>query len=211
MTGRLHVLTDTSTQSRFSHERLAELAIRGGADVVQYRSKQDDVRTMVDQAIRVADLCRSAGVTFLVNDRVDVALAAGADGVHLGRNDMPVSIARKILGPEAIVGGTARGVDDAIEAERQGATYVGLGPVFPTSSKVVDHYPIGLETVTAVSLSIRIPVIAIAGITIENVASVIRAGAYGVAVIGAVAHAEDPEAAVRALLVSIQHGLGASG
>lgn len=199
MLGRLHVITDDTIQNRYTHVRLAELAIFGGADVIQFRSKSSDVRAMIEEASRIREACRASGVTFLVNDRVDVALAVGADGVHLGKQDMPVHLARSLMGPDAIIGGTARGVDDALETEREGASYVGLGPVFATSTKNVGHEPIGIETVREVTSRLSIPVIAIAGISLSNAQTVIAAGAWGVAVIGAVALADDPVAATREL------------
>src|SRR5437899_1992452 len=96
--GRLHVITDTILQTRYSHAELASLAIGGGADTIQYRSKSQEVRTLLREAEEVREVCRSHGVTFLINDRVDICLAVDADGVHLGRDDMPILLARKILG-----------------------------------------------------------------------------------------------------------------
>ncbi len=197
--GRLHVLTDTVVQTRYTPAELAELAIRGGADTIQYRSKSADIRRMMREAGEVAEVCRRFGVPFLVNDRVDLCLAVGADGVHLGRDDMPVPVARKILGLERIIGATVRGREHLEAAERESADYVGLGPIFTTVSKEVGVAPLGLETIRTASRDARIPVIAIAGITQENVADVVLAGAYGVAVIGAVCCAEDVVAATAAL------------
>lgn len=189
--GHLHVITDTVLQTRYSHAELAELAIRGGADTIQYRSKSADVRRMMQEAGETAEVCRRFGVTFLVNDRIDICLAVDADGVHLGREDMPVPVARKILGPDRIIGATARNREHLEAAERESADYVGLGPIFGTSSKEVNLSPLGLEMVGEVSLDARIPVIAIAGITVDNAAEAIAAGAYGVAVISAICCAED--------------------
>jgi thiamine-phosphate diphosphorylase len=201
--GRLHVITDTTLQHRYSHAELAELAIRGGADTIQYRSKSPDIRLLLREASEVRDVCAHHGVTFLVNDRVDVALAVDADGVHLGRDDMPLPLARKLLGPEKIIGGTVRNVDHLLQAIRESADYVGLGPVFGTSSKAVAHDLLGLEIVQQVSAVSTIPVIAIAGITAANAAEVIAAGAAGIAVIGAVCCADDVEGAAQELLKKI--------
>jgi thiamine-phosphate pyrophosphorylase len=197
--GRLHVITDTSVQQRYGAAELAQLAIEGGADTIQYRSKSTDVRALVAEAASVRDICRAAGVLFLVNDRVDVCLAADADGVHLGREDMPLDVARRVLGPDRIIGGTIRGVEHLLEAEALGADYVGLGPIFGTSSKHVPLAPLGLDAVRAVAAVATIPIIGIAGISIANVASVIAAGADGVAVIGAVCAADDVAAAADAM------------
>jgi thiamine-phosphate pyrophosphorylase len=207
MVGRLHVITDTKVQSRYSAAELARHAIDGGADTIQYRSKSTDVRELLEEARAVRDVCVRAGVTFLVNDRVDVCMAVDADGVHLGREDMPLAIARRILGPAKIIGGTIRGVEHLAEAVRDGADYVGLGPVFGTTSKHVAIAPIGLDVVRAVASVATIPVIAIAGISEDNVASVIRAGAHGVAVIGAVCAAADVTGAARGLRARIDEAL----
>jgi thiamine-phosphate pyrophosphorylase len=205
--GRLHVITDTVVQSRHSHAALAALAIGGGADTIQYRSKSQDFRTLLREAGEVGDVCRNHGVTFLVNDRVDLCLAVDADGVHLGREDMPVALARKILGPEKIIGGTIRNAGHLEEAVRESADYVGLGPIFSTSSKSLPLEPLGLEMIRQVSAVATIPLIAIAGIDASNAADVIAAGAYGIAVIGAVCCAEDVTAAAAALSLRISDAL----
>ncbi len=193
--GRLHVITDTTVQDRCSHAELALLAVRGGADTIQYRSKCGDVRRMIAEAADVRDVCRAANVLFVVNDRLDVCLAIGADGVHLGREDMPLAAARRVLGARFVVGGTVRNAAQLAEAARDGADYVGLGPVFTTMTKDVGHAPLGLEGVAAVAQGAAIPVVAIAGIGPADVVPLLRAGAFGVAVIGAVAGAADPTAA----------------
>lgn len=197
--GRLHLITDTTVQDRYSHAELAEQAIAGGVDTIQYRSKGNDFPAMLREAERTAGVCRSHGVLFLVNDRVDLALAVGADGVHLGQTDMPLAIARRILGPERVIGGTVRNVSDLQQATADGADYVGLGPVFPTASKNVDHLPLGLDAVAMVAARAMIPIIAIAGINAGNVAEVMASGAYGIAVIGAIASAADVRAAAEML------------
>jgi thiamine-phosphate pyrophosphorylase len=197
--GRLHVITDTNVQRRSTHAELAALAIEGGADTIQYRSKDPDIRTMIAEAERVAAVCRAHGVPLIVNDRVDVALAIGADGVHLGRGDMPVEIARRIVGEGMIVGATVRNREHLAEAVRGGADYAGLGPIFATSTKIVGVEPLGLAAVRDVSSASPIPIIAIAGIDLSNVRSVIAAGAHGVAVIGAICSAADVRAATQAM------------
>jgi thiamine-phosphate pyrophosphorylase len=207
MIGRLHLITDTQLQDRYSPAELAELAIEGGVDTVQYRDKSGDVRRMIDEAGQVLEVCRAAGVLMLVNDRVDVALAVNADGVHLGRTDMPIEVARRILGPDKVVGGTIRNADHLRTAMEQGADYVGLGPIFTTGSKQVDHPQLGLDGVRQVTTNASIPVICIAGITVASAADVIAAGAYGVAVIGAICNAEDPARAAALLREAIDSGL----
>jgi thiamine-phosphate pyrophosphorylase len=197
--GRLHVITDTTLQARYSAAELAELAIAGGADTIQYRSKATDMHVLIAEASAVRDVCARHGVTCLINDRVDVCLAVDADGVHLGREDMPIGIARRLLGDGRVIGGTVRSLAQLREAEGLGADYVGLGPIFTTSSKSVAVAPLGLDVIGDVSRAALIPVISIAGITLGNASSVIAAGAHGIAVIGAVCGADDVTGAAREL------------
>ena len=193
------MLTDLRFQQRFSHAELARLAAEGGADTIQFRQKSGAVREMLAEARHAASVCREWDVPFLVNDRLDVALACQADGIHLGQQDFPVLEARRILGPEPIIGGTATTVEEALAMQEAGADYVGFGPVFPTTSKD-DPAPVkGVANLARVCAAVRIPVIAIAGISVERVGPVIRAGAHGVAVMTAVTTAENPALAARAI------------
>jgi len=195
--GRLCVITDTSTQSRFSHEQLASMAIEGGADMIQLRDKHLTEIELIENARCVQRVCVDHGVTFIVNDRVDIALEIGADGVHVGSMDTPVQKARSLLGESAIVGGSAGTLADALAVEAAGANYLGFGHIFPTSSKNKPTPPVGLDTLKEVCASMTIPVIAIGGIDETNAASVINAGAWGVAVIASVCAAPDPRQAAR--------------
>jgi thiamine-phosphate pyrophosphorylase len=197
--GRLHVLTDTVLQRHFSHVELAELALAGGADVIQFRQKSGSTRAMIDEARAMRALCARAGAPLIVNDRLDVALAAGADGVHLGQDDFPLELARAILGPEKIIGGSAATTAEARLCLAQGADYVGFGPVFPTGSKA-DAGPVsGLAVLAVVAREIPLPIIAIGGVGPANAAAVRAAGAHGLAVISAVCCRSDPAAAAREL------------
>jgi len=204
--GELHVITDTTVQSRFTHEQLAALACEGGADVIQMRDKQMSRADFLATARRVQEVCRHYGARFIVNDRVVVAEEIGADGVHLGRNDMSLSDARAILGPDRTIGATAGTVGAAIEAEWEGADYVGFGHVFATGSKLKATPPVGLEELGRACGELEIPVIAIGGITAETAADVMRAGARGIAVIAAVCAAEDPRAAAARLKAAMAAG-----
>jgi len=197
--GRFHVLTDTILQTRYSHVELTGLAIAGGADTIQFRQKEGSTREMISIAEEMQDLCRKAGVTFLVNDRVDVAIAAHADGVHLGQSDFPIPLARKLLGDEAIIGGSAGNIEEARKCLAEGADYVGFGPVYTTSSKEDAGPASGLELLEQIVREIPLPIIAIGGITTENIPLVMEAGAYGVAVISAVCCQSDPLDAARCL------------
>lgn len=197
--GRLHVITDVVVQTRFTHEELAEAACAGGADVVQFRDKSQAVESFAAVARRVADVCRRHGVAFVVNDHARVAREVEADGVHVGRRDSSIQDARALLGDGAIVGASAGSLEEALEAEARGADYVGFGHVFATASKAKETPAVGLDALARVAARVRVPVIAIGGITPANAAQVMETGAWGIAVIGAVCTADDPCAATRML------------
>ncbi|MFH1057719.1 MAG: thiamine phosphate synthase [Pseudomonadota bacterium] len=198
--GRLHVLTDTELQQRFSHAELADMAIAGGADVIQFRQKQGPTRTLIETARQMQAICRRRGVRLIVNDRLDVALAAEADGVHLGQDDFPLDLARQVLGAEKIIGGSASSLAEARLCQAAGVDYIGLGPVYPTTSKADASPAGGLTLVRQVAGELGLPVIAIGGINLERTAPVMAAGAHGIAVISAVCCQPNPAAAAAALL-----------
>ncbi|NLD37084.1 MAG: thiamine phosphate synthase [Desulfatiglans sp.] len=195
--GRFHLITDTVIQSRFSHVELARMAIMGGADTIQYRSKTGSTREMIDTAIRIKALCAGAGIPLIINDRVDVAIASGADGVHLGDDDFPIPLARKLLGPDAIIGGSAGNINDALRCLNDGADYIGSGPVYGTKTKSDAGDAIGVETIRIIAEKIHLPVVAIGGITVNDVHELFTAGAHGVAVISAVCLSDEPEREAR--------------
>lgn len=201
--GRLHVITDVIVQSRFSHEELAAMACAGGADSIQLRDKQLSDDAFLAVARRVLEVCRRHGVALVVNDRIDIARELGTDGVHVGRGDATVVDARGALGDTTIIGASAGSIDEALAAEGAGADYVGFGHIFPTMSKVKDTAPLGLEVLAEACARVHIPVIAIGGITADNAGGVIRAGAWGIAVIQAVCAADDPRAATMRLREAI--------
>ena len=204
--GKLHILTDTVLQSRFSHMEITRLAIAGGADTIQYRQKSGSTREMIEMARQMKSLCAEAGVTFIVNDRVDVAIAADAHGVHLGQDDFPLPMAREIIGEGRVVGGSAATLDEALKCLRDGADYVGFGPVFPTSSKD-DAGPVsGIDVLKQVVRDIPLPIIAIGGVDAENIPDVMKAGAHGIAVISAVCCQDDLEGATRSLYEALNKG-----
>ena len=197
--GKLHVLTDVVLQSRFSHIELTRLAIAGGADTIQFRQKSGSTKEMIEIARQMKRLCEDAGVAFIVNDRIDVAIAAEADGVHLGQDDFPIPLARKLLGEGPIIGGSAATMDEARICLSEGAEYVGFGPVYPTTSKD-DAGPVsGIDILKQVVEAIPLPIIAIGSVSVENTPQVMKAGAHGIAVISAVCCQEDPEQATRKL------------
>lgn len=202
--GRLHVLTDTELQSRFNHVELARMAIKGGADTIQFRQKSGATREMIEICREMKRLCEEADVTFIVNDRVDVAIASEADGVHLGQDDFPIPLARKLLGENLIIGGSAVTLEEVKNCLSEGADYIGFGPVYPTTSKE-DAGPVtGTAHLEEAVRAVSIPIIAIGGVTVENTPEVIRAGVHGIAVISAVCCQENPEQATRELFQALK-------
>ncbi len=197
--GRFHVLTDICLQTHFSHVELAELAIAGGADTIQFRQKDGATREMIRVAEQMQALCKRAGVTFMINDRVDVAIASHADGVHLGQDDFPIPLARKLLGEEAIIGGSAGNMEEARKCLVEGADYIGFGPVYPTTSKEDAGPAAGLSLMKQIVEAVPLPIIAIGGITTYNTPPLIEARVHGIAVISAVCCQNDPAEAARCL------------
>jgi thiamine-phosphate pyrophosphorylase len=204
--GKLHILTDTDLQSRFSHIELARMAIAGGADTIQLRQKSGSTKEMIAAAREIKELCGEADVPFIVNDRIDVALASHADGVHLGQDDFPIDLARKLMGRDAIIGGSAVSLEDAKKCLAEGADYIGFGPVYPTSSKPDAAAPSGIPLMKEVVKAVSIPIIAIGGIDEENAQEVLQAGAYGIAVISAVCCQTDPTQATIRLRQAMRMG-----
>jgi thiamine-phosphate pyrophosphorylase len=196
--GRLHVLSD-ARGGRAALDAVAA-ALAAGAPVVQVRRKACTDRELHDFAARVVAACETVGATCLINDRVDVALAVGAAGTHLGEDDLPVEAARRVAGPHHLLGGTARDPARARELVAAGADYLGVGPAYATTTKTGLPDPLGPAGVGAVAAAVDVPVIAIGGITADRVGELIAAGAAGVAVVGAVSDAPDPAAATRHLL-----------
>ena len=212
--GRLHVLTDMHFQQRMSHAALAAAAVQGGSDTVQFRHKTGTVRDRLSTLAPTVEVCRAAGVPCLVDDWLDLALATDADGVHLGALDLPVGRARAVaqaLGRPFVVGATATTAQAAVQAEADGADYVGFGPVFPTGSKANPASVKGLDGLRQACAAVSIPVVAIAGITPERVRPCLDAGAWGVAVMTAVSTAPDPAAAAAAFRAEIDGWLSEQG
>lgn len=201
--GVLHVITDTTIQSRFTHSQLAEMAIEGGADTVQFRQKTGTTRDLLKTAQEVQAVCTRHSVPLIVNDRADIALAVGSAGAHFGQDDLPVSVGRKLFPPSSIIGASARTEQKIMEAITEGSDYIGFGPIRQTSSKPDAEAPKGLNALSRMCEIAQCPVIAIGGITVEDVYDVIRAGAHGIAVISAVCGDPNPLAATRRLVAEI--------
>jgi thiamine-phosphate pyrophosphorylase len=197
--GRLHIITDTRPDR--DPLTVVRAALSVGAPVVQVRVEDHATdREAYDLTVRVAALCAEYGASCLVNDRLHVALAAGAAGGHVGADDLPADAARRVLGPAAVLGATARSPQTALAAVAAGASYLGVGPAYATSTKPGLPAPIGPAGVAAVAAAVDVPVIAIGGVTAACVPDLLAAGAYGVAVVGAVSAAADPARATAALL-----------
>lgn len=197
---RLYVITDPKASRGRSHLQVAEGAIAGGADALQLRDKEAPGGLLYRVALQLRKVTREAGVPFIVNDRLDIALAAGADGVHVGQADLPASVARALLGPGKILGVSVDTVEEAILAERDGADYLGVGPVFEARGTKPDAgEAVGVDRISRIRGRCGIPIVAIGGINAENAAMVRRAGADAAAVISAVVAADDIPRAARRL------------
>jgi thiamine-phosphate pyrophosphorylase len=194
---RVYVITDAARAGGRSPTEIAEAAIQGGATAIQLRMKDEPARLIVQAARQIAALCRAAGVTFIVNDRADVAMIAGADGVHVGQDDLPAEDVRALMGGKALLGVSAATVEEARAAERAGADYLGVGAIYATSTKADAGPPVGLARIREIRHAVRLPIVAVGGITADNAGPVIAAGAQGVAVITAVTLAEDMAGAAR--------------
>ena len=195
----LYVVTDEVVSGGRSHLECAGEAVSGGADVVQLREKTKPAGEILAIARAIRSVTAESGTLFVVNDRLDIALASGADGVHLGQDDLPIAAARRIAPCPFLIGASVGNAEEAMRAERDGADYVAVSPVFSTGSKADAGPGRRLATVAAVRQAVRIPVIGIGGIGLANAADVIRAGADGCAVISAVLAEPEIAAATRSL------------
>jgi thiamine-phosphate pyrophosphorylase len=199
----LYVILDPAVAAGRDLVTLLDAVIAGGCRMVQLRDKSSPSGHLVPVAERLQARCRQAGVTFIMNDRVDLAVAIGADGVHLGQDDLPPRLARPLLSPGMILGLSTHSVEQARRAQADGADYVAVGAMFPSRTKT-DFELVGPALVRAVRAEIRVPLVGIGGISPDNVGAVIRAGADGVAVISAVCAASDPAAASAHFLDAIR-------
>lgn len=200
MLDRIHLcaITDARLVPGRDHLAIATAALRGGADMIQLRDKAGDLRALLPQARAIQALCRSHGAVFIVNDRLDLALAAGADGVHVGQEDLPAEAARRLLPPGRILGVSTHTREQAEAAQAVGADYIGFGPMFPTGTKATGYAPRGPEGLREIRAAVDLPILAIGGINLENVAEAILAGATAPAVISALVAAPDIAAAAAA-------------
>lgn len=198
---RTYLVTQQSLSAGRDTASVVESALDGGVDVVQLREKGVDARTRYRLGVRLRELTDEASAALIVNDRIDLAKAVAADGVHLGQSDLPVEVARDQLGPDAVIGASVSTVREAEVAAAAGADYLGVGAVYGTSSKDVDAAKdgIGTERIREIVNAVDVPVFGIGGIDADNAGDVVAAGADGVAVISAITAADEPEAAARTL------------
>ncbi|NJD38717.1 MAG: thiamine phosphate synthase [Geobacter sp.] len=200
----LHLVTDRSlSRGRALVEVVAE-AVAGGVTCVQLREKDCSTREFLQEALALKALLQPLRVPLIINDRVDIALAVEADGVHLGQSDMPITHARRLLGPNCLIGISAESVQDAIDAEQQGADYIGISPVFSTPTKTDTAQALGLDGIRQIRELVRIPLVGIGGINQTNAGQVLAAGADGVAVVSAIMAAESPRLAAEAIRSGIR-------
>ena len=214
----LYVITDRTLSRGRSITQVIAKAIAGGAGIIQLRDKESTSKKLVQDGFSLRELTKEKNVIFIVNDRVDVALAVNADGVHLGQDDFPINLARKIIGEDKIIGVSVGNVEEAIQAVKDSADYVSIGSIFPTQTKPDAGDAVGTQIITEIKKALHevsaersehldVPLVAIGGITKDNIAQVAVAGADCAAVISVVVGADDIEAAAQCLIKRFLGGL----
>lgn len=203
----LYVVTDRSLMKSKSVEECVEKAILGGAGVIQLREKDITSRQFYETALKVKAICDRLGAVFVINDRLDIAMAVDADGVHLGQKDLPVDVARKILGSDKIIGASTATIEEAKEAERLGADYIGVGAMFSTETKK-DTRSVSSELLKEICSSISIPAVAIGGLKLEKIKALKDTGVSGAAVVSAVVAQEDIKKSAEAMKKEILKYIG---
>lgn len=194
----LYFITDSSSVSAEKFLPSVEAACKGGATIIQLREKNKSTREYLELAVNVHEITARYKVPLIIDDRVDVALAIGAEGVHVGQTDMPVAMARKLMGPHKIVGATTKTVPQALEAYKQGADYLGVGAIYPTTTKVVTILT-SVETLKEIVKAVPIHVNAIGGLNKENIGVLRGTGIAGICAVSAIQKSPNPESAVREL------------
>ncbi len=180
----LYFITDSKLTRKTVLEDVKS-AIKAGVRIIQYREKEKNTKEMINEAKKIGRLCKENNTIFIINDRVDIALATDADGTHLGNDDMPYTTARRLVGYKKIIGLTVHNVEEAVEAEKIGADYIGISPIFETKTKLDAGKPAGIKLIEDVKKKINIPLVAIGGINENNIKAVLKAGARSIAAISA--------------------------
>ncbi|MCL5798078.1 MAG: thiamine phosphate synthase [Patescibacteria group bacterium] len=195
----LYLVTDKNLAGKKSVLSIVALAIEGGVTIVQYREKNASTRLMIEEGRALHKITTKAGIPLIIDDRIDVALAIDAEGVHVGQSDMPANIVRQIIGQEKILGVTASNVVEAKKAVKDGADYLGVSDIFGSTTKTDTGKPVGIGMLKKIKKVVKIPIVGIGGVTLENANQVIRARADGIAVISAVFLVNEPKLAAEKL------------
>jgi thiamine-phosphate pyrophosphorylase len=196
----VYLVTDRDLARGRTTLEIVAAAIRGGVSCIQLREKTCSTGEFIDESLAIRSLLARHEIPLIINDRVDVALAVKADGIHLGQKDMPCSMARQLIPESMIVGISVESLDDAIAAQKDGADYLGVSPIYPTPTKTDTAQALGLEGLWSIRSEVDLPLVGIGGLNADNAAAVIYNGADGVAVVSAIVAADDPEAATRDLI-----------
>ena len=199
-----YLVTDTDMCPRENLIQVVGEAVRGGVTLIQLREKNISTRDFYNEALALKELCLKNNVPLIINDRLDIALAVDADGIHVGQSDMPVSVVRRILGNDKIIGLSAGSVKQAEEAVKDGADYLGVGAVFHTSTKS-DANDVGIEMLKKVRSSVKIPIVGIGGINADNIEELYGTGIDGVAVVSCIMASSDPYAAAKRLAEKVKN------
>ncbi|MFC1736468.1 thiamine phosphate synthase [Candidatus Hydrogenedentota bacterium] len=207
MNMKLYLITDRASSGGRTHVKIMRAAIAAGGSCIQLRDKKVSDSVFYREALALRELTANMGVRFIVNDRIHVALAIGADGVHVGQDDMPAKVVRKLIGLDMILGVSTHCLEQAEAAIKAGADYIGVGPVYPTQTKEDVCAAVGLDYVRQVKENFEIPFVAIGGIKVHNVADVIMAGANNIAAVSEIVTAEDPGRAVSDMLTEIDKAM----
>jgi thiamine-phosphate pyrophosphorylase len=195
----LYLVTDRRLAKGRTTLDIVRAAVQGGVTCVQLREKTCSTREFIAEALAIRDFLNARGIALIINDRVDIAQAVGADGVHLGQSDIPLDIARSLVGASMLVGISVESLDEAVQAEAGGADYLGISPIYPTPTKTDTAPPLGLQGLRAIRRAVNLPLVGIGGLNQQNAAPVIQHGADGIAVVSAIVAATDPEQAARQL------------
>lgn len=198
----LYFITDSKLTKKGVIEDV-KAAIKGGVRVIQYREKSAPTRQMIEEAKQIRQICKKNSVLFLINDRIDVALAVDADGVHLGNEDMPYWHARSLLGNNKVIGLSAHSARDALQNQKLGADYTSIGPIYRTTTKKSPKRPIGLEPIRQLKSRLKMPFVAIGGVNEANITEVLKAGAKNIAMISGIVARENVEKAARKIIMEI--------
>jgi len=200
----LYLVTDRGLSRGRTTLEIVRAAIAGGATCIQLREKDCNTSAFIREAMTIRDLLSGNQVPLIINDRLDVALAVGADGVHLGQTDMPLEMARDIAGADMLIGISAECLEDAVAAAEGGADYIGVSPIYETPTKTDTAPALGLSGLQTIRRAVDVPLVAIGGLNLENAAAVIAHGADGIAVVSAIVSADDPQTAARQLRLEIE-------